>query len=49
MNDLYATLIFGSYIFTALNWAFTFYVYRQATNHLKSRIEELERITGIIP
>lgn len=45
--DITFWLITGSYLFTSLNWAFTFWVYRQANNHLKHRLEELERIVGI--
>jgi len=45
--DITFLLIVGSYVFTCLNWGFTFWVYLQIGNHLKHRIEELERLIGI--
>lgn len=42
--DIIFWLIAGAYAFTSLNWAFTFWVYLQAANHLKSRIEKLEKV-----
>ena len=45
--DIIFWLIVGSYVFTSLNWGFTFWVYLQIANHLKHRIEELERLIRI--
>ena len=44
MLDWQFTLILGSYLFTAANFSFTFWVYRQAANHLKTRVERLESV-----